>query len=403
MGSVNVRNNKLYLDFRFQNQRCREQTALPDTPQNRRQVEKLLARIEAEIVLDQFDYAAYFPKSPMLAKLARLERAQRVYAGTARPLFKEFAAVWMEEKSVEWRYSYRCTVERLVNTRLVPRFGEQEVSDITREEILKFRAELAGTPRKSGKKYSPDHINRHIKMLRMILTEAADRFQFTSPFRGIKPLKRQKTQVDPFSLEEIGQILTHVRPDYRNYYTVRFLTGLRTGEVNGLKWRYVDFERRQILVRETWVMGRTEYTKTDASQREIDMSTQVYEALQAQRQATGRFEYVFCTGDGRPLDHNNVSKRVWYPLLRHLGLRPRSPYQTRHSAASLWLAAGESPAWIARQLGHTTTEMLFRVYARFVPNLTRRDGSAMERLLTGSLGQGQPQVPAPQADWQEAA
>lgn len=76
-----------------------------------------------------------------------------------------------------------------------------------------------------------------------------------------------------------------------------------------------------------------------------------------------------------------MTKRIWYPLLRHLGLRKRRPYQTRHTAATLWLAAGENPEWIARQMGHTTTEMLFRVYSRYVPNLTRRDGSAFERLL----------------------
>jgi integrase len=67
--------------------------------------------------------------------------------------------------------------------------------------------------------------------------------------------------------------------------------------------------------------------------------------------------------------------------LRYLNLRQRVPYQTRHTAATLWLAAGENPEWIARQMGHTTTEMLFRVYSRFVPNLTRRDGSAFEKLL----------------------
>lgn len=72
---------------------------------------------------------------------------------------------------------------------------------------------------------------------------------------------------------------------------------------------------------------------------------------------------------------------MWYPLLRYLGLKERRPYQTRHTAATLWLAAGESPEWIARQMGHTTTEMLFRVYSRYVPNLTRQDGSAFDRLL----------------------
>ena len=60
----------------------------------------------------------------------------------------------------------------------------------------------------------------------------------------------------------------------------------------------------------------------------------------------------------------------------------------RHTAATLWLASGEAPEWIARQLGHTSTEMLFRVYSRFVPNLTRQDGSAIDRLLATRFSSG---------------
>jgi integrase len=143
----------------------------------------------------------------------------------------------------------------------------------------------------------------------------------------------------------------------------------------------VDFERRQILVRQSLVKDRLEYTKNDGSFRTIEMSQLVFDALSEQKKVTGNKQFVFCTSTGGPLNHNNLTKRVWYPLLRHLGLRKRRPYQTRHTAATLWLAAGENPEWIARQMGHTTTEMLFRVYSRYVPNLTRRDGSAFERLL----------------------
>lgn len=65
-----------------------------------------------------------------------------------------------------------------------------------------------------------------------------------------------------------------------------------------------------------------------------------------------------------------------------MGLKYRRPYETRHTAATLWLAAGEAPEWIARQMGHSNTKMLFEIYSRFVPNLTRQDGSAFERLLS---------------------
>ncbi|HCF7642638.1 TPA: site-specific integrase, partial [Pseudomonas aeruginosa] len=166
---------------------------------------------------------------------------------------------------------------------------------------------------------------------------------------------------------------------------VRFFTGMRTGEVDGLQWKFVDFQRRQILIRETWVGGRLDYTKNDGSQREIDMSGPVYKALLDQQKKTGSGQFVFCSREGTPYSYRNINNRVWFPLLRHLGLRQRRPYQTRHTAATLWLAAGENPEWIARQMGHTTTEMLFRVYSRYVPNLTRRDGSAFDNLIQANL------------------
>ena len=159
----------------------------------------------------------------------------------------------------------------------------------------------------------------------------------------------------------------------------------RSGEIHGLQWKYIDFERRQILVRETLVRGNVEYTKTDGSQREIAMSEPVYEALLTQRQRTGQQDYVFCTANGAPLDNDNFTNRVWYPLLRHLGLEARRPYQTRHTCATLWLAAGENPEWVARQLGHVDTTMLFKTYSRFIPNLTRTDGSAFNALVSSVI------------------
>jgi integrase len=137
-------------------------------------------------------------------------------------------------------------------------------------------------------------------------------------------------------------------------------------------------------VRETIVLGVVEEdAKTIESVRDIQMSQVVYDALKRQLARSGRLRgFVFCSSTGHALDHNNITKRIWYPLLRHLGLKQRRPYQTRHTAATLWLAAGENPEWIARQMGHTSTEMLFKVYSRYVPNLTRKDGSAFERLLS---------------------
>lgn len=405
MGSIRKRedNGLLFIDFRYKGIRCREQTALTDNAANRKKVQKVLDRIESEIKAGTFEYARFFPGSknvrkfddatnspseinPIAQAVASAMGGDRTQASTefaSTPLFKEFAETWYLEKKVEWRRSHKVTVRAGLDSRIFPRWGEWEVGRITKADILAYRAELSKVQaRGKGTTLSNRRINKIMNLLRQIVNEAADRFNFRTPFQNIKQLKVQRTNVEPFSMDEVKLILTTVRPDFQSYYTTRFFTGMRTGEVDGLKWKYVDFEKRMILVRETFVLGEDEYTKNDSSQRDIKMSQVVYDALKAQEKVTfGKCEYVFCTRNGKPLDNKNVTNRVWYPLLRHLAMTKRRPYQTRHTAATLWLASGESPEWIATQMGHTTTEMLFRVYSRYVPNLTRQDGSAFERLL----------------------
>jgi integrase len=82
------------------------------------------------------------------------------------------------------------------------------------------------------------------------------------------------------------------------------------------------------------------------------------------------------TRSASPLNITNLRERFWKPALRRAGLRQRTLYQTEHTFVTLMLAAGEPPGWIARQLGHTTVEMIFRRYYRFIPNLRGRDGAA---------------------------
>lgn len=404
---VHKPNGALFFDFRYEGRRCREYTLLIDSPANRKKLEKVLAKIESDIAARTFVYAKYFPSSNALKRLERAE-AQVIgetmalttvaavvgpvvnIATSVTPLFEAFANQWVDEHSIEWRRSHIRSLLSTLNGRLIPHFGDKPVGQISKADILAFRATLAKVKGRGDKEgLSPKRINEIIGLLNQILEEAADRYEFTSPATNIKRLRLRRTDVDPFSLTDVQRILATVRADYKQYFVTRFFTGMRTGEVHGLKWKYIDFDLRVIRVRETFVLGEDEYTKTDGSQRDIQMSQPVFDALKLQHEATGKVsEYVFCNMLGAPLDNKNFSDRIWYPLLRHLGLNKRRPYQMRHTAATLWLASGEAPEWIARQLGHTSTEMLFRVYSRYVPNLTRQDGSAMERLLASRLSTG---------------
>src|SRR5690606_13359547 len=147
---------------------------------------------------------------------------------------------------------------------------------------------------------------------------------------------------------------------------------------------YVDFEHEVIRVREVFSAGEAEdNAKTESSIRDIPMLPMVKQALEQQWEARDPdVEYVFCSRGGHPIDAHNFANRIWYPLLRYLELERRRPYQTRHTTATLMLASGENPEWIARLMGHTNTQMLFTVYSRHVPTLTRQDGLAFPGLIS---------------------
>ena len=382
MATIRERSGKLIADFRYMGIRCRETTNLEDNAYNRRILKKRLEQLQAEITLGTFEYEKYFPKSKRVEEFKE-KRSQQIAVQTKVPLFKEFTELWFKQKQIEWRDSYQQKVSIVIKNYLIPAFGNQVLSKIKKSDLLNFRASLAKvTHGKDQTSLKASRINQIMTPLRMILNDAAERYDFESPYKNINNLKESKIEVTPFSLEEVHKILTAVREDFRPYYTIRFFTGMRTSEIDGLQWKNIDLQRRDIHIREALVNGVLGGTKTYGSDRTIQMNDRVYQAfLQQKSLNNGKSDFVFCNRDGGPLDYRLVNKRVWHPILRFLGLTPRRAYQTRHTAATLWLAAGENPEWVARQLGHSTTEMLFRVYSRYIPNVTRRDGSAFEAML----------------------
>lgn len=384
----------LVIDFRFGGKRCREQTLLPDTAINRERLQKLVERMERAMLQGTFVYTDFFPGG---SGSAAPDRAVPPVDGSAAPsatspatpstpTFSAFADQWFVESRPRWRKRNTDAMRDLIELLYVPQLGDKALHEISRADLLGFRAEIAKRPGRGGQSISAKRINKIMSVLASILNEGCDRFGLTSPSRGIKPLKQKRSEVFPFSLAEVNALIANVRDDYRPYITVRILTGLRTGEASGLQWCDIDFENSQIHVERTFSRGGDGETKTEQSRRVITMVPKVRDALlEQQKKMLDGCPWVFHSSQGNPVDAVNFTNRTWYPLLRYLGLKKRPPYQMRHTAATLMLAAGENPEWVAQVLGHSTTEMLFRVYSRFVPNLTRNDGGAYVGLLNTKL------------------
>ena len=241
----------------------------------------------------------------------------------AVPKLGDFATAWVRASTPSWKASYLETVEYTLDRWIIPTFQDWLVDRIDREVLMEYRAAVVAHERRP----SPARVNKIMSILGALLTEAAARYGFDNPASGIRRLRERTRDIQPFTLDEVNRLLLEAPPEWSDYYCVRFFTGMRTAEVDGLRWRYVDFQRRQILVRETVVLSRPDTTKNESSEREIDMVPQVLDALIRQWRRTGeRGEYVFCARNGSPLRHGNMRKRVWLPLLNKLGMSPRRQY-----------------------------------------------------------------------------
>jgi len=97
--------------------------------------------------------------------------------------------------------------------------------------------------------------------------------------------------------------------------------------------------------------------------------------------------HFFCSTTGKQLNPSTLRQRVWIPALKRAGLRIREMKQTRHSFATVALSCGENPLWKAKVMGHRNTEMIIKVYSKYIENAGRsNDGSVLNDALQGNQG-----------------
>ncbi len=269
---------------------------------------------------------------------------------------------------------------------IAPRFGGFCLSQINEHEILVFRKTL------EAKSLKASSINDKVmKPLCMALYYAYRRgYIKTNPCEEIARLKEGAVDIDPFSFEELRHLLDTLKakaPEYHDMMLFWSRTGLRPGELFALKWRNIDYFNYKAMIRETRLPSGAEGPpKTEHSIRDVDLRPAVIDALKRQEARTGLMDgYVFLTSARKPWSDAFMRKKFRH-LLKLAGLKCRPPKQMRHTFATLHIAAGENISWVSRMLGHADVQITLRRYTRYVPNLTREDGSAFEKVFNADLG-----------------
>lgn len=302
------------------------------------------------------------------------------------PLFGEMSQEWVSIISKEIKISTLSDYRYSMNRYILPRFGNTPIGEINYLDIKKFVSTLT---------CSKKRINNILVPMRSVfkmayLSEIIEK----NPMDRVKNVKTDKPDIHPLAMEEVRLFLDKVSPRFRNFFTIAFFTGMRFGEMAGLKWHHVDFRLGVIKVRETRVMGEEGRPKTKKSTRDIKILPPVREALQEQKKETAeKSEYVFLNQYDKNIDPMSMNFHVWKPGLKRAGLSPRSLYQTRHTFATLMLDAGEHPGWVQKMMGHETMQMIYEKYYSYIRNYDRDEGSAfMEKVFNGSAENAPEQV-----------
>jgi integrase len=288
--------------------------------------------------------------------------------------FSEYANEWLVRKKQTVSQSTWRDYQSIMNVYAIPHFGKNPLCQISKRDVELLLDNLGNLSAKRK--------NNIMVPVKCLFNEARRRGDIReNACELVKRLKEEKPFIDPLSFPELKLFLGNVNPHYEAYFSTAFLTGMRPNELLALKWLHVDFTMRSITVREGRVQGIEGPPKTLSSYRDIDMLEPLYEVLSQHRAKSPHDAVHVFTGEkGKPLNVDNLRNRVWYPALQKGKLRKRTMYQTRHTFASLMLSHGEDPLWVARMLGHTTLDMIFRHYGKFIRNRMRKDGA---RFLQG--------------------
>jgi integrase len=301
----------------------------------------------------------------------------------------QYAAAWLEsiEGLVRPRTleDYRGRLERHV----LPRLGERSLDEIGIDDILALISDL----RRRG--YSDSTIATVFIPLSRLFAHAVRRDVIeANPLSKLDRNERPRISTSErpvLSRSEIGRLLRAAAPRYRTLLATAILSGLRQGELLGLRWKDIDFDNQVIRVRSALDRKRQNVPpKTQHALRDVVLMPALGGALW-QHRAESPFrepdDYVFTSQLGTPIHWSVVGPRALNPALRKAGLPPLRWHDLRHTFASLLIAGGANITFVSRQLGHSSSQITLRVYAHLLDReeQAQRTRDMLQEMLEGVL------------------
>lgn len=361
----------IQIDFRWQGVRCRERLRLRPTEANLKYVARLKAVIEHEIATGTFEYAKHFPDSA---------RAGVRNTGTATLARALQAYVVSLTGSVEPETVREYSRDAAIFAGWFP--PDKTLDSLTRKEV---RRELA------KQNLSLSRLTNILKPVRGTLRQAVDDLDIpNNPLHGFEIRRiaapKEEDDIDPFTPDEIERLRC---TQCGELWTFWVWTGLRSGEIIGLRRGDVDLPRGTVAIRRAIRLGREKRPKTRTGERLVNLLPAARAVLGIYDRSEADLPLFRNPRTGRDWHEAKALNREFRRACKAANVRYRYVYQLRHTFATWGLSSGENPLWVAKMMGHKDITVLFKHYGRWMPNLNPTAGSKMTQAAKSKAGRGQ--------------
>ncbi len=334
------------------------------------------------------------------------EEAEREAMGaSSNDTLEQYMEAYIDGRETSVERSTAASYRRLLEKQIAPYIGSERLDDLNPDMIQQWVNDLV-------KRYSVSVVRKAFILVKSAMTQAVERDRLLkNPTRTVKPPKSPAPK--PNALDERGRAIVMNALSMSNPspamlgVKIALLTGMREGEICGLRWKNVDIETRRLMVCEAIGNENGKYYKKDPktaiSRRAIYFSDDLAQALTERLDTMEREclnlgatftsdHYVLGGADGSFFPPHQLSRK-WKDLanaLELIGTEGKRPtfHDLRHTYATTAIANGVDVKTVSSSMGHANAAMTLNTYASADPDAKRRAAEVMARAYANDAKRG---------------
>jgi len=336
MVSIFKRKDKLYVQFNIDGKCIQRSTKLKDTQKNRKFIKShIIPSLEIKILQGEYNSQQKVSKD-----------------------FSFYAEKYLNSKTSLKTYSQ---LRNIVDNQFYKLFKYREIDSIKRYEIKEFAEDRL-------REASPKRVRTVLNMLVAIFDIAIDYEVISSNVaKNISLPKHDKKEFDPFTQDEVKNILSKSSGWFRTFLAISFFTGARTGEVLALTRNDIDLDNGTISITKGLRNGVIGTPKTKQSVREVPIFSALVPYIEEHLNSNRSIPLFLNPNTGKMFYKSAKLTPFWKSLLEECKIEYRILYSTRHTFITTMLKSSDlNMLDIAQIVGHSNTEMIVRNYAKFI-------------------------------------